>query len=158
MSPVDIEAEKKAVEKYKPILLLSAVILIIIIGYYTIITAKTPVVDPRALDVEIHTDDAIYLLGEEIEVGIYLYNDRLTAVRIEQEGLSVGIAVTISSTFHDVYNIHNVEGSSFAVPAKSRILWGKTSFTAEVTGSYTIECLGKKITLNIVFQREDSTV
>jgi hypothetical protein len=144
-------------DKYKPILLLSAVILIIIIGYYTAIMAKTPVVDPRALGVEIDTDGALHLLGEEIEVGVYLYNDRLTAVRIEQEGLTVWIAVMISSTFHDIYSGRYFEGSSITVPAKSRILWGKITFTAEVTGSYVVECLGEKAILNVVFQREDFT-
>ena len=146
-------------DKYKHILLLSAVILIIIIGYYTIITAKTSVVELEALDVEILTDDTIYLQGEKIEVSIYLYNDRLTDVQINQEGgLSVEIPVWISSTFHKIFRIHSVEGSSFNIPAKSRILWGKTTFIAEVTGSYTIECLGEKVTMKVVFQREASNL
>ncbi len=49
--------------KYKHILMLSAAILIIIIGYYTTIKAKTLIVDLGALDVEVITDDTTYLLG-----------------------------------------------------------------------------------------------
>ncbi len=123
------------------------------------ITAETPVVNPEALEVEILTDDAIYLLGDRIEVSIYLYNDRLTAVQIKKEGdLSVEIPVFVSSTFHKLYSIQGVEVSSPRVPAKSRILWGRTAFTAEVTGLYTIECLGEKVTVKVVFQEEDSNL
>ena len=138
---------------------MSTVILIIIIGYFTIIIAKIPVVEPEALDVEICTDDTSYLLGEEIEVSIYLFNNRLTAVQIRKdEGLSVWTAVTVSSPFHDLYTIHSFEGSSPTVNAKTRILYGKITFQAEVTGTYIIECLGEKITLNVIFHREDSNL
>jgi len=85
----DTDCRRQTLDKYKPILLLSAVILIIIIGYYTIITAKTPVVNLGALDVEVITDDTIYLLGEEIELSVYLYNDRLRDVQIEDVGFVV---------------------------------------------------------------------
>ena len=144
--------------KYIPILLMTTVLLIILIGYHTTITDKTPIIEPRALNIDIQTDDNIYLLGEEIEVSIYLFNNRLTAVKIEQEELSVGIGVWIYSTFNKDSIIHTVEGSSITVPAKSRILWGKTTFKAKITGTYTIECLGKKVTVKVVFQEEDSNL
>ena len=148
-------------DKYKPILLLSAVILIIIIGYYTIITAKTPVVNLGALDVEVITDDTIYLLGEEIELSVYLYNDRLRDVQIVDDGFTV-----LSYYAHEksTKSIKSIEGSPLndpvllTVPAKSRILYGRTTFKAEVTGSFIIECLGEKITLKIVFHHEDSNL
>ena len=135
------------------------VILIIIIGYYTIIIAKIPVVEPEAFVVEIRTDDTTYLLGEEIEVSIYLYNNHLTAVQIRKdEGLSVWTAVTVSSPFLDHQDIHSFEGSSPTVNAKTRILYGKITFQAEVTGTYTIECLGEKMTLNVIIHHEDSNL
>jgi len=138
---------------------MSTVTLIILIGYYTIIIAKIPFVEPEALDVEIRTDDTTYLLGEEIEVSIYLYNNHLTAVQINKEGgLSVWTAVTISSPFHDLYTIHSFEGSSPTVNAKTRILYGKITFQAEVTGTYTIECLGEQIRLKVIFHREASNL
>ena len=148
-------------DKYKPILLLSAVILIIIIGYYTIITANTPVVNLGALDVEVLTNDTIYLLGENIEVSIYLYNDRLRDVQIED----VGFVVTAYYAHEkSPKSIASIEGSPInnpawvTVPAKSRILYGRTTFKAEVTGSFIIECLGEKITLKIVIHHEDSNL
>jgi hypothetical protein len=82
----DIDCRWQTLDKYKNILLLSAVILIIVIGYYTIITTKTPAVNLGSLDVEVITDDTIYLLGEEIELSVYLYNDRLRDVQIEDAG------------------------------------------------------------------------
>ncbi len=146
-------------DKYKYVLLMSAVILTIIIGYYTIITAEIPIVEPEALNVEIRTDDTTYLLGEEIEVSIYLYNNRLTTVQIrKEEGLSVWTNVIISSSFHDLYRISPFEGLSLTVNAKTRILYGKITFQAEVTGTYTIECLGEQITLKVIFHREASNL
>ena len=148
-------------DKYKPILLLSAVILIIIIGCYTIITAKTPVVTLGALDVEVLTDDTIYLLGEEIALSVYLYNDRLRDVQIEDVGF-----VVWSYYAHEksTKTIGSIGGSPInnpawlTVPAKSRILYGRTTFKAGVTGWFIIECLGEKITLKIVFHHEDSNL
>lgn len=148
-------------KKVKPILLLSAIILIIIIGYHTIITAETPVFNLGALDVEVVTDDKIYLLGEEIELSVYLYNDRLRDVQIEDAGFTV-----FSYYAHEksVKTITPIEGSPMnnpallTVPAKSRILYGRTTFEAEVTGWFIIECLGEKITLKIVFHHEDSNL
>lgn len=148
-------------KKVKPILLLSAVILIIMIGYYTVITAETAVVNLGALDVEVITDDTIYLLGEEIELSVYLYNDRLRDVQVEDAGFSV-----FSHYAHEksTMSIMSIEGSPMnnpallTVPAKSRILYGRTTFKAEVTGWFIIECLGEKITLKIVFHHEDSNL
>lgn len=144
--------------KYIPILLMATVLLIVIIGYHTTITDETPIVEPRALNIEIQTDDNVYLLGEEIEVSVYLFNNRLTAVKVEQEGLSVGIGVWMYSSLSDDSVISFVEGPSITIPAKSRILWGKTTFKARVTGTYTIECLGEKVSVKVVFQKEDSNL
>ena len=148
-------------DKYKHILLLSAVILIIIIGYCTIIAAKTPVVNLGTLDVEVLTDDTIYLLGEEIELSVYLYNDRLRDVQIVDEGFTVCFYYaheksTKSGKFIEGSPLNNPV--LLTVPAKSRILYGRTTFNAEVTGSFIIECLGEKITLKIVFHHEDSNL
>ena len=148
-------------DKYKPVLLLSAVILIIIIGYYTVITAETPVVNLGALDVEVVTDNTIYLLGEEIELSVYLYNNRLRDVQVEDTGFGV-----FSYYAHEksTMSIRSIEGSPMnnpallTVPAKSRILYGRTTFKARATGWFIIECLGKKITLKIVFHHEDSNL
>lgn len=147
--------------KFNPVLLLSAVILILIIGYYTVMTAETPVVNLGALDVEVVTDDTVYLLGEEIELSVYLYNDRLRDVQVEDEGFTV-----FSYYAHEksVKTITPIEGSPMnnpvllTVPAKSRILYGRTTFKAEVTGWFIIECLGEKITLKIVSHHEDSNL
>ena len=142
-------------KRYIPILLITTVILIVIIGYRTMITDKTPIVEPRALDVETQTDDKVYLLGEEIEVSVYLFNDRLGPVRIEQGELSVETSVWIHAPLSDDTMIHFIKVSSTNVPAKSRVLWGKTTFEAKSTGTYTIECLGEKVTVKVVFQEED---
>ena len=147
-------------DKYKPVLLLSAVILIII-GYYTVITAETPVVNLWALDVEVVTDDTIYLLGEEIELSVYLYNDRLRDVQVEDTGFGV-----FSYYAHEksTMSIRSIEGSPLnnpallTVPAESRILYGRTTFKARATGWFIIECLEEKITLKIVFHHEDSNL
>lgn len=133
-------------------------LLIVMIGYYAIFIYETPIVEPRELDVTIQTDDNVYLLGENIEVSVYLYNNRLTPVKIDQEGLSVGIGVWMYSSLSDDSVISFVEGSSITVPAKSRILWGKTTFKAMVTGTFTIECSGEKVTVKVVFQEEETTL
>ena len=144
--------------KYVPILLMTGLLLIVMIGYYAIFIYETPVVEPGELDVTIQTDDNIYLLGENIEVSVYLYNNRLTPVKIDQEGLSYGIGVWIYSPLSDVSVISMVEGSSITVPAKSRMLWGKTTFKATATGTFTIECSGEKVTVKVVFKEEETTL
>lgn len=151
----------QTLDKYKPVLLLSAVILIIVIGYYAVITAETPVVNLGALDVEVVTDDTIYLLGQEIELSVYLYNDRLRDVQVEDAGFTVFSYYTHEKS---TTSIRSIEGSPMnnpsllTVPAKSRILYGRTTFKAKVTGWFIIECLGEKITLKIVFHHEDSNL
>ena len=141
--------------KNRSFLLMSTFILIIIIGYITIINADPPVVDPSTLDVEIFINDSTYNIGEEIEVRIYLHNNRFRAVKIDQEDLSSRIPVTISSTFHEIYQIHGIEGSSTVVKAKTRIFWGMTTFAVGVTGTFTIECLGEKVIIKVIFQDEE---
>jgi len=144
--------------KYIPILLITGLLLIVMIGYYATFIYETPVVEPSELDVTIQIDDNVYLLGEDIGVNVYLYNNRLTPVKIDQEGFSIGIGVWMYSPLSDVSVIRMVEGPSITVPAKSRILWGKTTFKATATGTYTIECSGKKVTVKVVFQEEETTL
>jgi len=140
------------------ILLMTTFILIIIVGYYyVVLTGETPIVEPRELIVEIQTNSDTYVLGEDIEISVYLYNDRLRAVRIEQGELSVETSVWIHAPLSDDTMIHFIKGSSTIVPARSRVLWGKTTFEARSTGGYTIECLGEKVTIKVLFQNEDTT-
>ena len=64
--------------KNQYILLLTTFILVVIVGYYYVIyIVETPIVGPGGLVVEIQTDRDAYVLGEEIEISVYLYNDRL---------------------------------------------------------------------------------
>ena len=144
--------------KNQYILLMTTFILIIIIGYYYVIyIGETPIVGPRGLVVEIQTDRDAYVLGEEIEISVYLYNDRLRPVRIEQGELIVETPLWIRPPLSDVSMIHYIEGSSMTVPARSRVLWGKTTFEASSTGGYAIECLGEKVTIRVLFYKEEST-
>jgi len=77
-------------KKNQYILLLTTFIFVVIVGiYYVVYIGETPIVGPRGLVVEIQTDRDAYVLGEEIEISIYLYNDRLRPVRIEQGELIV---------------------------------------------------------------------
>jgi hypothetical protein len=145
--------------KNQYILLMTTFILIIIVGYYYVIyIGETPIVGPRKLVVEIQTDSDAYVLGEDIEISVYLYNDRLRPVRIEQRKLIVETPVWIRPPLSDVSMIHYIEGSSMTVPARSRVLWGKTTFEPRSTGYYTIECLGEKVTIKVVFLHEDTTL
>jgi len=43
------------------------------------------------------------------------------------------------------------------IPARSRVLWGKTTFEPRSTGGYAIECLGDKVTIRVLFNKEEST-
>jgi len=141
------------------ILLTTTFIFVVIVGYYYVVyIGETPIVEPRALAVEIQTDRDAYVLGEEIEISVHLYNDRLRPVRIEQGELIVGTPVWIRPPLSDVSMIHFIEGSSITVPARSRVLWGKTTFEPRSTGGYTIECLGEKVTIKVAFIDEDTTL
>lgn len=141
------------------ILLMTTFILVVIVGYYYVVyIGETPIVGPRGLVVEIQTDRDAYVLGEEIEISVYLYNDRLRPVRIEQGELIVETPVWIRPPLSDVSMIHYIEGSSITVPARSRVLWGKTTFEPRSTGGYTIECLGEKVTIKVAFLPDDTTL
>lgn len=133
--------------------------MVVIVGYYYVVyIGETPIVGPRGLVVEIQTDRDAYVLGEEIEISVYLYNDRLRPVRIEQGELIVETPVWIRPPLSDVSMIHYIEGSSITVPARSRVLWGKTTFEPRSTGGYTIECLGEKVTIKVAFLPDDTTL
>ncbi len=94
-------------------------------------------------------------------MSVYLYNDRLRDVQIVDDGF-----VVFSYYAHEkgTKSIKSIEGSPLnnpawlTVPAKSRILYGRTTFKAEDTGSFIIECLGEKITLKIVFHHDNSNL
>jgi hypothetical protein len=137
---------------------MAALILIAILGYHQfILTSEAPIVALRALDVEIKTSRDVYVLGEDVEVSVYLYNDRWTPVRIGQEGLTFGISVWMHVSFTDDMSGGFVSNSSTVVPARSRILWGKTTFQTKSTGTFTLECVGKRVTVKVVIQDEDAT-
>jgi hypothetical protein len=145
-------------KKNQYILLLTTFILVILVGYcYVVYIGETPIVGPRGLVVEIQTDRYAYVLGEEIEISVYLYNDRLRPVRIEQGELIVETPVWIRPPLSDVSMIHYIEGSSMTIPARSRVLWGKTTFEPRSTGGYAIECLGEEATIRVLFYKEEST-
>jgi hypothetical protein len=145
-------------EKHNSILILSGIILVLIIGYSSL-TSRTSIVGLRELDVEIITDNDVYLVGEEVEVSVYLYNSRITAVTLSQEKgqIKESTTVKISHLFEDI-RYSSFVGSPATIPARSKILYGKTSFTAEVYGSYLLECLGERITVTVEFTSAEPSV
>jgi len=139
------------------ILFTTANILITIIGYHHVLTGEAQIVEPRELDVDIQTAGYVPVLGEDIEISVYLYNDRFTPVRIAQGGLPVSSPVWIQSPLSNDSTIHYIRCSSAVVPARSRIIWGQTTFKPVSTGTFTIEYLGERVTVRVVFQDEDAT-
>lgn len=144
----------RMLRKLRPVLMTLAVFLTLIVSYQLFISVKPTAVDVKDLDVEIYMSDSTYLLGEEIEVDIYLYNRNLKAVKIDQGELSIGVPVTISSDLLKVYKIHHLQGVPTVIRGNSRVLLGKTVFRAEATGVYTIDCLGQRKIINIVFIKD----
>ena len=131
-----------------------AMFITLMVGYQFFNSRKPTAVDVKDLELEIHMSDFTYLLGEEIQVEFYLYNRQHKAVRIDQAELSIGVPVTISSDFQKIYRIHHLQTTPTIIKGDSRVLWGKTMFRAETTGGYTIECLGQRKTINIVFVKD----